>query len=75
MQGEKRKLHYEGPNDMYCSLNTFWGMKSKIMRREAYVARIGETRGASRVLVGKPMGKSPLGKPRRRWENNFKIDL
>jgi hypothetical protein len=50
-------------------------MKSRIMRGEVYVARIGETRGAFRVLVGKPEGKGPSGKPWRRWENNVKIDL
>ena len=41
----------------------------------AHVARIGEVRGVYRVLVGKPEGKSPLGRPRRRWEDNIKIDL
>jgi len=45
------------------------------MRGEAYVARIGETRGVFRVLLGKPEGKSPLGKLRRRWEDNVQIDL
>ena len=44
-------------------------MKSRIMTREAYVARIGETRGVCRVLVGKPGRKSPPEKPRRRWED------
>jgi len=50
-------------------------MKSRIMRGEAYVARIGETRGAFAVLVRKPEVKGPLGKPGLRWENNVKIDL
>ena len=40
-----------------------------------YVARTGEKRGLYRVLVGKPEGKRPLGRPRRRWEDNIKIDL
>jgi len=40
-----------------------------------HVARMGERRGLYRVLVGKPEGKRPLGKPRRRWENNIKMDL
>jgi hypothetical protein len=39
------------------------------------LARLGEGRGVYRVLVGKPKGKKPLGRPRRRWENNVKIDL
>jgi len=61
--------------DLYCSLNIFGGIKSRLMRGEAYVARIGETRGVFRVLLGKPEGKSPLGKLRRRWEDNVQIDL
>jgi hypothetical protein len=40
-----------------------------------YVARMGEDRGVHRVLVGKPEGKRPLGKPRHRWENNIKMDF
>jgi len=40
-----------------------------------HVARMGEGRGVHRILVGKPEGKRPLGRPRRRWENNIKIDL
>ena len=39
------------------------------------MARIGEGRGVHKVLVGKPEGKRPLGRPRRRWENNIKMDL
>jgi hypothetical protein len=45
------------------------------MRWEGHVARIGECRGVYSVLVGKPKGKRPLGKPRRRWEDNIKVDL
>jgi len=45
------------------------------MRRAGYVARIGEGRGLYRDLVGKPVGKRPLGRPRRRWEDNIKMDL
>ena len=40
-----------------------------------HVARMGEDRGVHRVLVGKPVGKRPLGRPRRRWEDNIKMDL
>jgi hypothetical protein len=49
-----------------------------ILRRitwAGYVARIGETRNAYKILVGKPEGKRPLGRPRRRWVDNTKIDL
>jgi hypothetical protein len=45
------------------------------MRWAGHVAFMGEDRGVHRVLVGKPEGKSPLGRPRRRWENNFKLVL
>jgi hypothetical protein len=45
------------------------------MRWAGHVARIGEGRGVYRVLVGRPEGKRPLGRPRRRWEDNIKIDL
>ena len=45
------------------------------MRWAGHVARVGEERGAYRVLVGKPEGKRPLGEPRRRWVNNIRMDL
>jgi len=45
------------------------------MRWAGHVARMGEGRGVYRVLVGKPEGKRPLGRPRRKWEDNIKIDL
>jgi hypothetical protein len=45
------------------------------MRWAGHVARMGEGRGVHRVLVGKPEGKTPLGRPRRRWEDNIKRDL
>jgi len=45
------------------------------MRWERHVQRIGEMRGVYRVLVGKPEGKRPLGRPRRRWEDNIKMDI
>jgi hypothetical protein len=50
-------------------------MKPKRMRWTGQVARIGAKRNAYRILVGNPEGKSPLGRPRRRWVDNFKIDL
>ena len=45
------------------------------MRWVVHVARMGKRRGVYRVLVGKPEGKRPLGRPRRRWEDNIKMDL
>ena len=45
------------------------------MRCAGHVARMGERRGVYRVLVGKPEGKRPLGRPRRRWEDNIKMDI
>jgi len=45
------------------------------MRWEGHIARMGERRGVYRVLVGKPVGKRPLGKPRRTWEDNIKMNL
>jgi hypothetical protein len=50
-------------------------IKSRRMRWEGHVARMGEGRGAYRVLVGRPEGRIPLGRPRRRWEYNIKMDL
>ena len=50
-------------------------IKSRRMRWAGHVARMGESRGVYRVLVGKPEGKRPLGRPKRRWEDNIKMDL
>jgi hypothetical protein len=50
-------------------------MKSRRMRWARHVARMGEKRNAYRILVGKPVGKRPLGRPRRRWVDNIKMDL
>jgi len=50
-------------------------IKSRTIRWAGHVARMGEKRGIYRVLVGKPEGKRPLGRPRRRWEDNIKMDL
>ena len=50
-------------------------IKSRITRRAGHVARVGEDRGVYRVLVGKPEGKRPLGRPRHRWEDNIKMNL
>ena len=73
--GEWRKLHNADHNDLYCSPNKFLVIKSKRMRWAGHVARMGEGRVVYRVLVGKPEGKRPLGRPRCRWEDIIKIDL
>jgi hypothetical protein len=73
--GEWRKLHNKELNDLYCSPNIVRVIKSRRMKWVVHVARIGERRGEYRVLVGKPEGKRPLGRPRRRWEDNLKLAL
>ena len=70
-----RKLHNEELNDLYSLSNIVRVVKSRRMRWAGHVAHIGEDRGVHRVLVGKPEGQRPLGRPRRRWEDNIKIDL
>ena len=71
---EWRKLHNEELNDLYSLLNIVRVVKSR-MRWAGHVERMGEERGVHRVLVEKPEGKRPLGRPRRRWEDNIKMDF
>ena len=73
--GEWRKLHNEELNDLYSSPNIVRAIKSRRMRWAGHVARLRERRGVYRILVGKPEGKRPLGRPRLRWEDNIKMDL
>ena len=61
--------------DLYCSPNIVRVIKSRRMRWAGHVARMVEERGAYRVLVGKPEGKRPLGRHRRRWVDNIRMDL
>jgi len=61
-----RKQHNEELKDLYDSPNNLWVTKSRRMRWAGVVARMGERRSVYRVLVGRPEGKRPLGKPRRR---------
>ena len=72
---EWRKLHNEEFNDLCSSPNIVRVIKSRRMRCAGHVARMGERRGIYRVLVGKLEGKRPFGRPRRRWEDNIKMDL
>ena len=65
--GEWRKLHNEELNDLYSSPNIVRVIKSRRMRWVGRVSRMGERRDVYRVLVRKPEGKRPLGRPRRRW--------
>ena len=73
--GEWKKLHNEELSDLYSLPNIVRVVKSRIMRWAGHVARMGQGRGVYRVLMGKPEGKRPLGRPRRRWEDNIKTDL
>jgi hypothetical protein len=72
--GERRRLHNEEFHDLY-SPTIVRVIKSRNMRWMGHVARVGEGRDMYRVLVGKPEGRRPLGRPRRRWENNINLDL
>jgi hypothetical protein len=70
-----RKLHNEELNDLYFSLNIIRVIKLKRVGWAGYIARMWESRIVHRILVGKPEVKRPLGRPRRRWEENSKMDL
>jgi len=73
--GEWRRLHNEELNDLYASPNIVRVIKSRRMRRAGHVTLVGEEREVYRVLVGKPEGKKPLGRPRRRRVGNIRMDL
>jgi len=73
--GEWRKLHNEELRDLYSLPNIVWVVKSRRMGWAGHVAHMGEGRGVHRILVVKPEGKTPLGRPRRRWEDNIKMYL
>ena len=68
-------MHNEELNDLYSSPNIVRVIKSRRMRWAGHVARNGEERGVYRVLVGTKEGKRPLGRPRRRWMDNIRMDL
>ncbi|KAJ4431673.1 hypothetical protein ANN_20273, partial [Periplaneta americana] len=73
--GEWRKLHNTELHALYSSPDIIRNIKSRRLRWAGHIARMGESRNAYRVLVGRPEGKGPLGRPRLRWENNIKMDL
>jgi hypothetical protein len=73
--GGWRKLHNEELHNLYSSPNIIRMIKPKSMRSAWHVARAIEKKNAYRILVGKPEGKRPLVRPRRRWEKNIKINL
>jgi hypothetical protein len=73
--GEWRKLHNEGLPDLYYPSNIVQVIKSRRMRWVEHVAHMGENRGVYRALVGKPEGKRPFGRRRRRWEDNIKVKV
>jgi hypothetical protein len=68
-------LHNEELRDLYSSPSIIRIIKSRRMRWAGHAARVGEKRNACRLFVGKPEGKRPLGRPRRRWVNNIKREF
>ena len=68
-------MHNEELNDLYSSSNIVQVIKSRRMRWAGHVARVSEEKGVYKVLVGKLEGKRPLGRPRRRWVDNIRMDL
>jgi hypothetical protein len=73
--GGWRKLHNEELRDLYSSPSTITKMKPRRIRCVGHVTRMGEKRNAYMILVGKPEGKKPLGRPRRRWVDNIRMVL
>jgi hypothetical protein len=73
--GEWRKLHNEELHNFYLSPGIIRQIKSRRMRWAGHAASMGEERKLYTVLVGKPQGKRPLGRPRHRWEDGIRMDL
>ena len=73
--GEWRRLHNEELDDFYSSPNIVRVIKSRRMRWAGHVARVGEEIGVYRILLEKPEGRRPVGRPRRRWADNIRTDL
>jgi hypothetical protein len=72
--GGWRKLHNEELHGLYSSPSIVRVIKARRMRWAGHVARMGEVRGAYNILVGRPEGRRPLGRPRRRWEDNIMMN-
>jgi hypothetical protein len=75
VMGGWRKLHNEDLHGLYSSPSIVRMIKARRMRWAVHVARMGEVRGAYKILVGRPEGRRPLGRPRRRREDSIKMDL
>jgi hypothetical protein len=75
LTGEWRRLHNKELYALFSTPNIIRVIKSRRLRWAGHVARMGERTGAYKVLVGKPEGMRPVGRPRRRWEDNIKMDL
>jgi hypothetical protein len=73
--GGWRKLHHEELHGLYSSPSIARVIKARRMRWAGHVARMGEVMGAYNILVGRPEGRRPLRRPRRRWEDNIRMDL
>jgi hypothetical protein len=73
--GSWRKLHNDELHSLYSSLNIVRVIKSRRMRWAGHVERMGEGKVVYRVLIGRPEGERPLGKPRCWWEHNIKMDI
>jgi hypothetical protein len=73
--GEWRKLQNEELHNLYSSPDIIRQVKSRRMRWAGHVTRMGEDRKVYKVLVGKPEGKRPLGRPRRMWKDRVRMDL
>jgi hypothetical protein len=73
--GGWRKLHNEELHDLYSSPSIVRVIKARRMRWAGHVACMGEVRIAHNILVGRPEGRRPLERPKRRWEDNIKMDL
>jgi hypothetical protein len=73
--GGWRKPHNEALHGLYSSPSIIRVIKARRMRWAGHEARMGEVRGAYNILVGRPEGRRPLGRPRRRWEDNINTDL
>jgi len=73
--GDWKRLRSEELHNLYASRNIIRLIKSRRIRLVGHVARMGTTRSAHKILVGKPEGKRPRGRPRYRWKDNIKMDF